>query len=331
MILTVPLIRMLREREGLDRVDMLGRQERLELLANRSEVGRIMSLELPGLHRMFEDENKFELPEGDSLIKLFQPYDVIVTFLRDDQGHFERNLIFTAWYTHSAEVMTLDLRPRGDWSGHTASYFMHQFHEQKLRESGIVLEMTTVQEKLQLVSLQEFMATPLIKVQPGDVNRGREILIREGIREAKKAVVVHPGSGGSHKCWSIKDFCVLGRDLADQGREVIFLLGPTEQERLGGPERTALAEVGVVLEETTLEEVAGLLSCCGGFVGNDSGISHLAGALDVPTVAIFGESEDRHWRPLGGKVQVCQAKEEERGVWPRVKEVSEKAKQLFEV
>jgi len=330
VILTIPLIRLLRKRMGLNQVDVMGRQERMDLLAGRCEVGQIISLERSGLHKMFEESNKFELPEGDELFELFRPYDVIATFLKDKQGYFEQNLIFTAWCTHSAEVMTLELRPKGDWPGHAAGFFMQQFCELKLRESGIVRRMTTAQERVQLSLLEEFMAPPLIKVQQRDINRGREILIREGIKEANKAVVVHPGSGGKHKCWFIKDFCDLAGYLTEEGMEVMFLLGPAEQERWGEKERSELGEAGLVLEGLNLEEVAGLLSCCAGFVGNDSGISHLAGALDLPTVAIFGESDIRHWRPLGQKVNICQSKEEASGVWPKVEEVAEAVIRFFE-
>ena len=328
VILTIPLIRMLRKREGLDHVDMMGRQERMALLKGRCELGGILSMEQPGLHRMFEDSNTFTVEKGDELIDLFRPYEVIVTFLKDNKGHFEQNLIFTTLHTHTPEVMTLELRPHREWQGHTASFYLHQFCEQKLRESGIVREMTLVQEKMQLVFLQEFMEGPLLIPQRWDVHRGREILIREGIDPESRIMAVHPGSGGLHKCWSLKEFCELAEILGKMDYEVIFLWGPAEQDRMGEQARDELATVGKVAEGLILEEVAGLIGCCAGFVGNDSGISHLAGALDKPTVAVFGGTNSRHWRPLGSQVQVCQTKEG-RSDWPKVEEVVEAVQEIM--
>jgi len=320
VILTIPLIRLLKKREGLDRVDMMGRQERLGLLKGRCELGGVLSMEQPGLHRMFEDHDTFTVEKGDELIDLFRPYEIIVTFLKDEKGHFEKNLIFTSMHTHTPEVMTLELKPHEQWPGHTANFYLQQFCEQKLRESGIVREMTLIQEKMQLVYLQEFMKGPLLKSQTWDIHRGREILIREEIAPESRVIAVHPGSGGMHKCWSLKYFRELAVELTGQGYQVIFLWGPAEQDRLGTQAKDELSAAGKVVEGLSLEEVAGLLDCCEGFVGNDSGISHLAGALDKPTVTVFGGTDTRHWRPLGNKVQVCQNKEGQSD-WPKVAEV----------
>jgi len=328
VILTIPLIRMLRKKEGLDHVDMMGRQERMALLEGRCELGGVLSMEQPGLHRMFEDSKTFAVEEGDELIELFRPYNVIVTFLKDEKGHFEQNLIFTTLHSHTPEVMTLELRPQREWQGHTASFYLQQFCEQKLRESGIVREMTSAQEKMQLVFLQEFMKGPLLKPQTWDSRRGREILIREGIAPESRVIAVHPGSGGLHKCWSLKEFCELAGILKKQDYEVIFLWGPAEQDRMGQQAKDELAAAGKVVEGLSLEEVAGLLDCCEGFVGNDSGISHLAGALDKPTVTVFGGTDTRHWRPLGNKVQVCQTKEGQPD-WPKVEEVIEAIQEIM--
>ena len=47
-----------------------------------------------------------------------------------------------------------------------------------------------------------------------------------------------------------------------------------------------------------------ILARCRAFVGNDSGVSHLAAALGVPTVALFGPTRPEHWAPRGERVRV---------------------------
>lgn len=61
-----------------------------------------------------------------------------------------------------------------------------------------------------------------------------------------------------------------------------------------------------LLDAPLLEVVSRLLQCkC--YIGNDSGITHLAALLGIPTVAIFGASDPANWRPLGPTVKVVRA------------------------
>ncbi|MER3484977.1 MAG: hypothetical protein C4345_02345, partial [Chloroflexota bacterium] len=53
-----------------------------------------------------------------------------------------------------------------------------------------------------------------------------------------------------------------------------------------------------------LRQLAAVLSCCDVYVGNDSGVTHLAAALDVPVVALFGPTDPRMWAPRGSYVSV---------------------------
>ena len=54
---------------------------------------------------------------------------------------------------------------------------------------------------------------------------------------------------------------------------------------------------------TTVAELIALLSCCDAFVGNDSGAMHVAGALGLPTLGLFGSSEPRRTAPLGPRAE----------------------------
>ncbi|RKY65305.1 MAG: hypothetical protein DRP99_00395, partial [Candidatus Latescibacterota bacterium] len=56
-----------------------------------------------------------------------------------------------------------------------------------------------------------------------------------------------------------------------------------------------------------LRKVAGLLARCSAFVGNDSGIAHIAAAVGTPTVVIFGPTEPEVWGPRGRNVRVVRA------------------------
>jgi ADP-heptose:LPS heptosyltransferase len=75
-----------------------------------------------------------------------------------------------------------------------------------------------------------------------------------------------------------------------------------------------------------LAETAALLEQCTLYVGNDSGLSHVAGALGIPTVAVFGPTDPDVWAPLGRAVAAVRAPE---GTgWPTPEAVLEAARHL---
>jgi ADP-heptose:LPS heptosyltransferase len=115
-----------------------------------------------------------------------------------------------------------------------------------------------------------------------------------------QAVVLHPGAGSPAKAWP--GFGALAARLAAAGRPVVLTAGPgdrlprAEAGGRGGPERVA--------RDLPLRRLAGLLAAARGFVGNDSGPTHLAAALGVPTVAVFGPTDPGVWAPVGRRVRV---------------------------
>ena len=134
-----------------------------------------------------------------------------------------------------------------------------------------------------------------------------EMLGRRGIapRVGGGPVVIHPGSGSRDKCWPASRFAELARRLAGAGRSVRIVLGEVEAERMDPGEFGAFADAGASVERPG--ELVGLFDAlrdASGYVGNDSGPTHLAGILGVPTVALFGPTDPKVWRPLGPTVHV---------------------------
>ncbi len=115
-------------------------------------------------------------------------------------------------------------------------------------------------------------------------------------------VVVHPGSGGRRKNWPARSFAAV-IDLLAAEHEVVLLGGQADAEALAGVLR-GVKRRPLVARDLSLRQVARLLAGCAAFLGNDSGIAHLAGLLGVPTLALFGPTDPRLWRPWGPRVAV---------------------------
>lgn len=288
-VLTLPLAEFMKDCLGLGGVDILGHTEYIGILPGRTCVDVIRSIDSVDLHRLFTKTKTFDLVDGDPLINVFADYGWIMTFLGEPDSDFEQNLIFTANCSHSAEVITLSMKPPEGFSGHITDFYVQQVIEQ----IGL--------------SLSPWRIRPgdcLIKVTEADVNRGKELLKEIDVDFSEKLVVIQPGSGGLQKCWHIDNFLALAKELGSKGIEVIFLLGPAELERFSDATINNINSVARYLVDLSLTRVLGLLSCTDGFVGNDSGITHLAGAVGVRTLAVFGPSDPAVYRPIGPAVTV---------------------------
>ena len=311
-VLTLPLISLLKG-FGVGHVDVMGHRDKIGFLEKKGGVDKILSLEEARLDRLFLDSSEFNLPESDALIELFASYDLIVTFLKDDAGHFEKNLIYTAAITHAADVVAMELLGAEEKNEHVSKFFIRQVVEQLA--------------ELELSADDKFLEQVAIDIDKDDIERGRGLLKPAGIG-GEKIIVIHPGSGGQEKCWPLENFIELANRFEKDGFSVVFLLGPVEKDRWDDEKIKFLKSQTAVLEDLDLQSVADVLSCCDGFVGNDSGPGHLASVLGVATVTIFGPSRAEIWRPLGRKVCVCQCSGGD-DVWCGVDEVFEKALQLI--
>lgn len=116
-------------------------------------------------------------------------------------------------------------------------------------------------------------------------------------------IFIHPGSGSRKKCWPVSNLIEIASSISKTGRPPEFILGPAEydlsemllQQKMSNPK---------IHTPETLTELAGLLKTGGGFIGNDSGVSHLAAFLGLPTVAVFGPSDPVIWAPMGRAVKI---------------------------
>ena len=112
-------------------------------------------------------------------------------------------------------------------------------------------------------------------------------------------VAMHAGSGGRAKRWPAEQFAQVAERL---GEQVLWLAGPAEDEDKAI--RKAGKAVGTIAHNVPLPTLAGLLARSGLYVGNDSGVSHLAAAVGAPTIAVFGATDPAVWAPRGSRVAV---------------------------
>ena len=128
--------------------------------------------------------------------------------------------------------------------------------------------------------------------------------------------LVHAGSGSARKNWPSDRFAALCRRLAASGFVFELVEGPADHEAVSQLVAELGSSVKVNRPSNTLD-LARLLASSRLLIGNDSGVSHLAGRLGLPTVAIFGATDPTRWAPRGPRVEVAGSS----GTWPSAEAV----------
>lgn len=131
----------------------------------------------------------------------------------------------------------------------------------------------------------------------------------------ERTVVLHPSSGQSYKNWPIDNYIQLCRKMNDMGIDTIVLEGP-------GTSSYRSQFLGSRILNLSLKECAGLFSLKLPFIGNDSGLTHMAAISGCPTIGLYGSTHPNEWGIIGpdvhiirtcdkepnGSVQVCEDK-----------------------
>jgi ADP-heptose:LPS heptosyltransferase len=148
---------------------------------------------------------------------------------------------------------------------------------------------------------------PNVALRPDAVAWSEKYWIKHSM-DGRAVLVLAPGSGAREKNWPATFY----HAVADWWRHrtrgaVVVLIGPVEEER-GGLE--VFLDHSNVANGLTLAQVAALLARSDIYLGNDSGITHLAAAVGVRTVALFGPSDLRRWAPRGQKITTISRKVE---------------------
>lgn len=166
---------------------------------------------------------------------------------------------------------------------HQCDRFLETIGERPSEDEGAVLLMVT---------------EPILKI-------GWSCLESVGLSTKQSLVILHPGSGSVHKCVAPEVLAPVIHALQSIGATPVILEGPTDREQVEWLLRSC-RESPIVLRNLDIRTAAGVLAHAQLFVGQDSGMTHLAGLIGVRVVALFGPTDPARWAPRGPHVTVVQ-------------------------
>jgi heptosyltransferase-2 len=146
-------------------------------------------------------------------------------------------------------------------------------------------------------------ASHRLQVSPASVARMEQWLASRRMRQTAPLVAIAPGAAyGPAKEWPSPRYAALIDLLTKRaGAECVLVGAPSERLKCQEVAGVARTKTLIAAGETNIAELKALLSLCQAFAGNDSGAMHLAAALEIPAVGIFGSTNPDRTGPIGPK------------------------------
>jgi heptosyltransferase-2 len=161
-------------------------------------------------------------------------------------------------------------------------------------------------EATTLEPLDRALALPSLPVAPAAQVAARERRAAAGLAGERLALLAPGALYGPAKRWDAARFAELGRRLAARGFAIAVCGTGAEAPVCEAVTRAIGGGAASLAGRTTLAELAGLCAGAALAVCNDSGFAHLAAAIGVPTVVLFGSTSSAWTAPLGARVRVLQ-------------------------
>ena len=128
----------------------------------------------------------------------------------------------------------------------------------------------------------------------------------DGIDDGKPILAINPGASWATKRWPPERYGAVARARADDpGARIVVVWGPGEQTMAKAVGSTAGGRA-VLAPETSLRELAHLLSRCALYVGGDTGPMHVAAVMGTPVVALFAPSDPARVGPWGVPARIVE-------------------------
>jgi heptosyltransferase-2 len=275
-ILTLPAIAALRNQFPQAHLEILGYPHIAQLALAGGLVDRVQAIEARGLAGFFARDGEL----AEDLSDYFSEFDLIVSYLYDPDGIFQTNVCRCA----TGQFIAGPHRPDEQGRTHATQVFL---------------------KPLERLAIFEADAVPrLVVEQASSLSRTSDPASRDRL-EACPTLALHPGSGSEPKNWPEANWAgLLARLIERTDVRLLLVGGEAEGERLQHLAAGLLPSRRAVLQSRPLPELATRLQGCVGFVGHDSGITHLAAALGLPTLVLWADTIEEVWRPQGNHVTI---------------------------
>jgi heptosyltransferase-2 len=264
-LMTLPAIGALRERWPEAQIEIVGYPHIIKLACGRHYADAVQPIEARAMAGFF-------VPRGildPTLMEYFGGFNLVISYLFDPDSTFADNVRRCG----ARQVVEASARPSRECGMHAAEHYC---------------------EPLRSLAIYTTQHCP--RVFPNDDDHAAAARFLRRTREPR--VAVHPGSGSENKNWPVEKFAALSRWLVNElAAELLVVRGEADDAVVKRLLELVAPGSATVIHGLKLTELAAVVEQCALFLGNDSGITHLAAAVGTPTVAFYGPASLRIWEP----------------------------------
>ena len=267
-ILTLPVLSALRQQFPNATLEVLGYPHIAQLAVAGELADAVRSIEARPLAGFFARGGILE-PE---LQEYFANSAIIISYLYDPDGIFEANVRRSS----KGQFIAGPHRPDESKNEHATAVLLEPLKRLAIFDPDVVPRLTVSARTLS----------------------GPEA----------NCIAIHPGSGSEKKNWALEKWIELARQLLDRADVSLLVVGgEADGARIETLKRVLPQDRIDVAFNVPLPGLADRLASCSLFVGHDSGITHLAAAVGVPVIALWGETSEGVWAPRGDRAFVVRS------------------------
>jgi heptosyltransferase-2 len=237
-------------------------------------------------------------PAVDEIISLNKPKNALIKDIR--KSNFDTGILFTNSLSSALFFFLAGLKKRIGYKTDLRSLFLTDGiplpeNLDKLHQRDYYFEIVK-----KMVPGNETPKNPSLYLNSEEIKNADKILGNMGIKEDFKIVGICPGASyGPAKRWQIERFRALAEQLTRNRKVEVLIFGSNKEKELGEIVKQGINNTLNLCGKTTTRELMALIKKCDVFITNDTGPMHIASALDVNVVAIFGPTIPGRTAPLG--------------------------------
>ncbi|MBU0533625.1 MAG: lipopolysaccharide heptosyltransferase II [Candidatus Omnitrophica bacterium] len=156
-----------------------------------------------------------------------------------------------------------------------------------------------------LVHGNDAVKNPVLYISDEENEKADSALKGLGINGGTKIVGIFPGASyGPAKMWDTRNFKLLADKIITTDKAKVLIFGGKKEKELGEIIQNEGSNIINLCSKTTLRETMALIKRCAVFITNDTGPMHIASALNIPVIAIFGPTNAERTSPLGSSIVI---------------------------
>ena len=280
---STPAIALLRQNYRSAEITVLARPLNAPVLIGNPDVDRVLVYDRQGEHRQLSARLQF------------------YRALRREKYHLVVAMQTATWPNLITFLSGATYR-LGRYQKRFKSTLTHTWHGKY--QKGETHEVDRNLELVRLICEGEGNRQLVFNLLPDEIVNAKARLASLGVKDDTFLIGIHPGGSSFDKRWPEKQFAELADRLSHHYNATILILRGPDEAGLTHNIQKLMQSDALAYAPKTIRELGALLSRCDLVVCNDSGPMHLAAALDVPTVAIFGPTDHVAWHPMSENASV---------------------------